>query len=99
MEAAKRDSEAEQMERDAYSLLRTVHSISASDTGVWILGAKLADSLGLEREYTLRVIRYLELEGLVRYDASGPAVSLTLPGAAYIDQLAWRRRSVRRRWS
>lgn len=95
----RRDSEAEKLERDAYALLRQVHAVSAADPGVEILGSRLADALGLDREYALHVIRFLEREGLIRYDQAGPTVALTVPGAAYVEHLAWRRQSVRRRWS
>ena len=95
----RRDSDSEQLERDAYALLRHVHSVSNADPEVEILGSRLADSLGLDRGYSLQVIRFLQREGLVRYDEAGPTVSLTVPGVAYVEHLAWRRRSVRRRWS
>lgn len=97
--ATSRDPEQERLERDAYALLRHVHSVSHADPSVEILGARLADTLGPDREYGLRVIRFLAREGMLQFDESGPRVSLTPPGAAYIEHLAWRRRSVRRRWS
>ncbi len=95
----RRDADSEQLERDAFALLRHMHSISAADPKVAILRARLADSFRLDREYALRVIRFLEREGLIRHDEVGPSVSLTIPGAAYVEHLAWRRQSVRRRWS
>lgn len=97
--ARRRDADTEKLERDAFALLRQVHAVSDSAPGVEVLGARLADALGMDREYALRVIRYLEREGLVRYEQAGPSVSLTIPGAAYLEHLAWRRESVRRRWS
>lgn len=95
----RRDADSEQLERDAFSLLRHVHAVSNADPEVEILGSRLADALGLDRDYALRVIRFLEREGLIRYDESGPSVSLSVPGVAYVEHLAWRRESVRRRWS
>jgi DNA-binding IclR family transcriptional regulator len=97
--ARRRDAESEQLERDAFALLRHVNEVSGGDPEVEILASRLADAQGLDREYALRVIRFLEREGLVRFEEAGPLVSLTVPGAAYVEHLAWRRRSVRRRWS
>jgi hypothetical protein len=94
-----RDPDAEQLERDAFSLLQHLHSVSGGDPEVELLGSRAADVLRLDRDYALRVIRFLEREGLVDFRQEGPCVSLTLPGVAYVEHLAWRRRSVRRRWS
>ena len=98
MQARSRDAEAEQLERDAYLLLRHLHTATGADPNREVLGARLANALGLDRGYTLRVIRLLEREGFIRYNPAGPCVSLTQMGAAYVDHLARRRRSVRRRW-
>src|SRR5690606_39050349 len=78
--AGSRDAEAEQLERDARALLRHVHSVSGSDPGVEILGARVADALGLERDYALQVIRYLEGAGRIRFSEAGPSVSLPPTG-------------------
>lgn len=94
-----RDPETEQLERDAFALLQHLHSVSEGDPGVELLGSRAADALRLERDYALRVIRFLEREGLVDFRPEGPSIALTLPGVAYVEHLAWRRRSVRRRWS
>lgn len=74
-----RDADEDQLERDALTVLRHVHSISGADPEVEILGSRIADVLGLERDYALRVIRHLERTGRIRFREAGPSVSLPLP--------------------
>jgi len=92
-----RDPEAERMERDAYRVLRHLHETAGAAEGGVVATRSAADALALEAEYAERVAGFLEREGLLSVGAEG--ISLTVPGAAYVENLAWRRRSVRRRWS
>lgn len=96
--ARKRDFRAEQTERNSFVLLQHVHSISGGNPNLEMLGSRVGDQLGFEREETERLIQYLVEQKYLQKRTVGTLISITTAGATYLEQLAWRRRSVRRRW-
>ncbi len=96
--ARKRDLRAEQTERNSFVLLQHVHSISGGNRNLEMLGSKVGDQLGFEREETERLIKYLVQQKYLQNRTVGTLISITPEGVTYLEQLAWRRRSVRQRW-
>lgn len=94
-----RDAGTEELERTAFDLLQQIYASAEGRTEARLLAARIADAAGLDRGHALSLIEYLADEGFLLLDPAGPVVGLTLPGKAYIEQLAWRRQSVRRRWT
>lgn len=93
------DSDIQRYEREAFALLHQIYSTVEGSTEARLLASRVADLAEIDRGHALGLLEFLQKEGLLLLDSAGPVVTLTLPGKAYIEQLAWRRQSVRRRWA
>lgn len=89
-----RDLKAERRERDAFILLQHVYTYSGNVPEIPISLESAAKALDFGAADTHRLAEHLIYAGLFKREKSG-AISLSAEGREYIDQLAWRRRSVR----
>ncbi|HET7275474.1 MAG TPA: hypothetical protein VFI91_09955 [Longimicrobiaceae bacterium] len=96
--ARRRNFRAERTERNSFVLLQHVHTISGGNENLEMLGIKVGDQLGFDRDETDRLIRYLVEQKYLQNRSVGSLISITREGVTYLEQLAWRRRSVRGRW-
>lgn len=95
--AQPRDPQTEDFQRRAFSLLQQIYTSAEGSPDRRLLASRIADAAGVDRGEALRLMEFLAEEGHLLLDPAGPVVGLTPPGKAYIEQLAWRRRSVRAR--
>jgi hypothetical protein len=94
-EAQEDVAERIRQERESFVVLQHVYTLSDADAGVPVPLARVSGELGFEQRRFAPLLEQLIAVGYVAPIAGGSYAVITSEGVAYIEQLAWRRRSVR----
>ena len=83
-------------EQMRYKVLDAVYGRAGAQCDREVTGTEIGAQLDLRYEDLFRLIHFLEYHGYLLYLGAGPRVCVTRKGVEYIEEVAGRRRSVRR---
>jgi hypothetical protein len=90
-----RDLDLERRERESFIVLQYVYTLTDASADVSVPCARIAADLGYRESGCGELIEHLVYVGHLAWVRPGLTISITPGGIEYIQQLAWRRRSVR----
>lgn len=90
-----RDSRREERERIRFQVLKGLYELGWPQREQPVRAVEVGSKLGISREALFRAVLELTHRHFLRFCAAGPKVRVTEEGAAYIEQGAGRRKSIR----
>ena len=84
-------------ERESFIVLQHVYTLADADPSHVMQCSRVAADLGFHRAGCGQLIEHLVSAGCLAWATPGVEVSIPPTGIAYIERLAWRRRTVRTR--
>lgn len=90
-----RDPQQEERERVRFDILRGVYERSWTEGAPPVRALDIGLAMGLSREEIFRTVLDLTQRSYLSFCSAGPQVSITEKGAAYLENIAGRRRSIR----